>query len=105
VRPYAGIRYEVLHLSEPNWTSPDLPFVQIVGQAVTRVRGEAPFFNISSPGADSRVFRRVGVPVAVFGPPPYGMEAADEHVTVADFLHSVRVHALCGLEFLRPDRS
>jgi succinyl-diaminopimelate desuccinylase len=105
VRRHAGMRYEVLHLSEPNWTSPDLPFMQIVGQAVTRVRGEAPFFNISSPGTDSRVFRRVGIPVAVFGPTPYGMGAADEHVTVADFLDTVRVHALSGLEFLRPDRS
>jgi succinyl-diaminopimelate desuccinylase len=105
VRRHAGMRYEVLHLSEPNWTSPDLPFMQIVGQAVTRVRGEAPFFNISSPGTDSRVFRRVGIPVAVFGPTPYGMGAADEHVTVADFLDTVRVHALSSLEFLRPDRS
>ena len=105
VRRYAGMRYEVLHPSEPNWTSPDLPFMQIVGQAATRVRGEVPFFNIASPGTDSRVFRRVGVPVAVFGPTPYGMGAADEHVTVADFLDTVRVHSLCGLEFPRPDRS
>jgi succinyl-diaminopimelate desuccinylase len=103
VRQHRGMRYEVLHLSEPNWTSPDLPFMQIVRQAVTRVRGEAPFFNISSPGTDSRVFRRVGIPVAVFGPTPYGMGAADEHVTVADFLDTVRVHALSALEFLRRD--
>jgi succinyl-diaminopimelate desuccinylase len=67
------------------------------------VRGEAPFFNISSPGTDSRVFRRVGIPVAVFGPTPYGMGQADEHVTVADFLDTVRVHALSALEFLGRD--
>jgi succinyl-diaminopimelate desuccinylase len=103
VRRHHGMRYEILHLSEPNWTSPDLPFMQIVRQAVTRVRGEAPFFNISSPGTDSRVFRRVGIPVAVFGPTPYGMGQADEHVTVADFLDTVRVHALSALEFLRRD--
>jgi succinyl-diaminopimelate desuccinylase len=102
-RRHHGMRYEVLHLSEPNWTSPDLPFMQVVQRAVTRVRGEAPHFNISSPGTDSRVFRRVGIPVAVFGPTPYGMGAADEHVTVADFLDTVRVHALSALQFLRPD--
>jgi succinyl-diaminopimelate desuccinylase len=101
VRRHRGMRYEVLHLSEPNWTSPDLPFMQIVRDAVTRVRGEAPFFNISSPGTDSRVFRRVGIPVAVFGPTPYGMGAADEHVTVAEYLDTVRVHALAALEFLQ----
>jgi succinyl-diaminopimelate desuccinylase len=101
VRRHHGMRYEPLHLSEPNWTSPDLPFMQIVRQAVTRVRGETPFFNISSPGTDSRVFRRVGIPVAVFGPTPYAMGAADEHITVADFQDTVRVHALSALEFLR----
>lgn len=101
VRRHRGMTYEVLHLSEPNWTSPDLEFMQIVWRAVTRVRGEAPFFNISSPGTDSRVFRRVGIPVAVFGPTPYGMGAANEYVTVADYLDTVRVHALSALEFLQ----
>jgi acetylornithine deacetylase/succinyl-diaminopimelate desuccinylase-like protein len=94
------MHYEILHLSEPNWTKPDLPFMQLVREAVTRVRGEAPFFNISGPGTDSRVFRRVGIPVAVFGPTPYGMGAADEYVTVADYLDTVRVHALSALSFL-----
>ncbi len=100
VRRHRGMTYEVLHLSEPNWTSPDLPFMQTVRKVVTRVRGQEPFFNISSPGTDSRVFRRVGIPVAVFGPTPYGMGAANEYVTVADYLDTVRVHALSALEFL-----
>jgi succinyl-diaminopimelate desuccinylase len=100
VRRHRGMRYETLHLSEPNWTAPDLPFMQLVRQAVARVTGEPPFFNISGPGTDSRVFRRVGIPVAVFGPTPYGMGAADEHVTVADYLDTVRVHALTALMFL-----
>jgi succinyl-diaminopimelate desuccinylase len=100
VRRHRGMHYEILHLSEPNWTKPDLPFMQLVREAVTRVRGEAPFFNISGPGTDSRVFRRVGIPVAVFGPTPYGMGAADEYVTVADYLDTVRVHALSALSFL-----
>jgi len=38
--------------------------------------------------------------LAVFGPTPYGMGAADEHVTVADYLDTVRVHALTALQFL-----
>ena len=64
-------------------------------------RRQTPFFNISSPGTDSRVFRRVGIPVAVFGPTPYGMGAANEYVTVADYLDTVRVHALSAFEFLQ----
>jgi len=101
VRRHRGMRYDVLHLSEPNWTSPDLEFMQIVRRVVGQVRGEAPFFNISSPGTDSRVFRRVGIPVAVFGPTPYGMGAANEYVTVPDYLDTIRAHALSALEFLQ----
>ncbi len=101
VRQHRGMRYEVLHLSEPNWTSPDLPFMQTVRNVVTAVRGQEPFFNISSPGTDSRVFRRVGIPVAVFGPTPYGMGAANEYITLRDYLDTVRVHALSALEFLQ----
>lgn len=103
VRGHPHTSYEVLHLSEPNWTPPDLPFMQTVRRVVTRVCGEAPYFNISSPGTDSRVFRRVGIPVAVFGPTPYGMGAADEYITVADYLDTVRVHALTALEYLGGD--
>ncbi len=103
VRGHRGLACEVLHLSEPNWTSPDLPFMGIVRDAVTRVRGEVPFFNISGPGTDARVFRRVGIPVAVFGPTPYGMGGADESITVADYLDTVRVHALSALRFLAGD--
>ena len=68
---------------------------------VAAVRGVEPFFNISSPGTDSRVFRRVGIPVAVFGPTPYFMGAANEYITVRDYLDTVRVHALSALDFLQ----
>jgi len=39
--------------------------------------------------------------VAVFGPTPYFLGAANEHVTVRDYLDVIRVHALSTLEFLR----
>jgi len=100
VRAHRGMRYELIHRSEPNWTPPSHEFLQIVRKTATAVCGEAPFFNISSPGTDSRVFRRAGMPVAVFGPTPYFMGGADEHVTVDDYLDTVRVHALSALAFL-----
>lgn len=101
VRRHRGMSYELLGRSEPNWTPPSHEFLETVRQTATTVRGEAPFFNISGPGTDSRVFRRVGMPVAVFGPTPYAMGAANEHVTVRDYLDVIRVHALSALEFLR----
>jgi len=100
VRRHRGMRYEVLHLSEPNWTAPEHPWLQTLRAVVAEVRGEAPFLNLSSPGTDARVFRRAGMPVAVFGPTPYGMGGPDEHVTVADYLDTVRVHALGALAYL-----
>src|SRR5215467_5545006 len=76
-------------------------FLQTVRTMATAVCGTAPFFNISAPGTDSRVFRRVGMPVAVFGPTPYFLGAANEHVTIRDYLDVIRVHALSALEFLK----
>jgi succinyl-diaminopimelate desuccinylase len=71
-----------------------------VGRAVTDVRGEAAALNIGSPGTDGRVFRRIGIPVAVFGPQPFNLGAPDEYITVRDYLDTVRVHALSALDFL-----
>jgi succinyl-diaminopimelate desuccinylase len=101
VRRHRGMRYELIQRSEPNWTPPSHEFLQTVRKTATAVCGEAPFFNISAPGTDSRVFRRAGMPVAVFGPTPYFLGAANEHVTVRDYLDVIRVHALSALEFLR----
>ena len=101
VRRHRGMRYDLIQRSEPNWTPPSHEFLQTVHRTVTAVCGEAPFFNISGPGTDSRVFRRAGMPVAVFGPTPYSLGGANEHVTVRDYLDVIRVHALSVLEFLR----
>ena len=101
VRRHRGMRYDLIQRSEPNWTSPGHEFLQTVHKTVTAVCGEAPFFNISGPGTDSRVFRRAGMPVAVFGPTPYFMGGTNEHVTIRDYVDVIRVHALSALEFLR----
>lgn len=100
VRGQRGATYEVLGRSEPNYSPPDHELFQVVSRAVTEVCGAAPALNIGAPGTDSRVFRRVGIPVAVFGPRPYNLGAADESITVADYLDTVRVHALGALDFL-----
>ena len=100
VRRRRGMAYELLQRSEPNWTPPSHEFLQLVRDTATAVTGTAPLFNISAPGTDSRVFRRVGIPTAVFGPTPYGLGGVDEYVTVKDYLDTIRVHALTGLAFL-----
>jgi succinyl-diaminopimelate desuccinylase len=101
VRRRRGMTYELLQRSEPNWTSPSHEFLQLVRDTATSVTGTAPLFNISAPGTDSRVFRRVGIPTAVFGPTPHGLGGANEYVTVKDYVDTIRVHALTALAFLR----
>jgi succinyl-diaminopimelate desuccinylase len=100
LRRHRGMTYELIQRSEPNWTSPSHEFLQLVRDAATSVTGTQPFFNISAPGTDSRVFRRIGIPTAVFGPTPYSLGGPDEHVTVKDYLDTIRVHALSALAFL-----
>jgi succinyl-diaminopimelate desuccinylase len=100
VRRRRGMSYELIQRSEPNWTSPSHEFLQLVRDTATAVTGTAPLFNISAPGTDSRVFRRAGIPTAVFGPTPYFLGGANEHVTVRDYLDTIRVHALTALAFL-----
>lgn len=100
VRKHRGVSYELLARSEPNYSPPDHELFSIVTRNVAEVRGETPLLNISSPGTDARVFRRVGIPVAVYGPRPYHMGAANEYVTVEDYLDTVRVHSLSAVDFL-----
>jgi len=100
IREHRGANYEVFNRSEPNYTPSDHELFSIVTRNVTEVRGEPPVLNISAPATDSRVFRRVGIPVAVHGPRPYNLAAANEYVTLEDYLNTVRVHALCALDFL-----
>jgi succinyl-diaminopimelate desuccinylase len=100
VRSHRGATYEVTRRGEPNYSDPAGELFETVNRAVTRVRGEPAALNIGSPGTDGRVFRRIGIPVAVFGPQPFGLGGPDEYITVRDYLDTVRVHALSALDFL-----
>jgi acetylornithine deacetylase/succinyl-diaminopimelate desuccinylase family protein len=100
VRAHPGAAYEVLRRSEPNYSTPDHELFALMRATVADVCGTAPGLTIGAPATDSRVFRRAGMPVAVFGPRPYNLGAADEFITVDDYLHTVRVHALTALDYL-----
>ena len=100
VRSHRGATYEVLRRSEPNYSPPEHELFATMSRNVTEVCGAAPGLTIGAPATDSRVFRRAGMPVAIFGPRPWNLGAADEHITVEDYLDTVRVHALTALDFL-----
>jgi succinyl-diaminopimelate desuccinylase len=100
VRAHRGAGYEVTRRGEPNYSDPAGELFETVSRAVAEVRGEPAALNIGSPGTDARVFRRIGIPVAVFGPQPFNLGAPDEYITVRDYLDTVRVHAVAVLDFL-----
>lgn len=100
VRGERGADYEVLSRSEPNYSPPEHALFTLMSKNVAETTGAAPGLTIGAPATDSRVFRRAGMPVAVFGPRPYNLGAADEHITVTDYLDTIRVHALTALDFL-----
>jgi acetylornithine deacetylase/succinyl-diaminopimelate desuccinylase family protein len=100
VRSHRGAEYEVLRRSEPNYSAPDHELFALMTRNVTETTGAAPGLTIGAPATDSRVFRRAGMPVAVFGPRPYNLGAADEHITVGDYLDTIRVHGLTALDLL-----
>jgi acetylornithine deacetylase/succinyl-diaminopimelate desuccinylase family protein len=100
VRAERGADYEVLRRSEPNYSPPDHELFALMSKNVAETTGAVPGLTIGAPATDSRVFRRAGMPVAVFGPRPYNLGAADEYITVTDYLDTIRVHALTALDFL-----
>jgi succinyl-diaminopimelate desuccinylase len=100
VRAHRGAEYEVLRRSEPNYSAPDHQLFSLMSRNVAETTGVVPGLTIGAPATDSRVFRRAGMPVAVFGPRPYKLGAADEYITVADYLDTIRVHGLTALDYL-----
>lgn len=100
VRSHRGAEYEVLRRSEPNYSAPDHRLFALMSRNVAETTGTAPGLTIGAPATDARVFRRAGMPVAVFGPRPYNLGAADEYITVADYLDTIRVHGLTALDYL-----
>jgi succinyl-diaminopimelate desuccinylase len=59
---------------------------------------------ISLGGTDTRFWRAKGVPAFVYGCSPAGMGAVDESVSIAEFHHVLRVHALAAWDYLMAGR-
>jgi len=85
---------------DPTCSDPDHPMVGIVQGAVERIAGFRPQPVISLGGTDCRFWRRSGVPAYVYGPSPEGMGSPNEAVSIDEFLHVLRTHALSAYAYL-----
>jgi succinyl-diaminopimelate desuccinylase len=82
------------------WSDPDHPMVRIVQDNVEASLGFRPPAIVSLGGTDCRFWRARGVPAFVYGCSPDRMGAPDERVPIAEFLHTVRTHALSAFDYL-----
>jgi succinyl-diaminopimelate desuccinylase len=89
-----------INFNPPSYCAPDGAMVGIIQTNVEALRGFRPTPIVSLGGTDARLWRYRDIPAYVYGPFPYGMGSADEHVGVEEFLHIVRVHALSAYDYL-----
>lgn len=95
-----GITWRVLRRSEPTCTDPTHEVVCLVAAAAAQVRGAAPALNMRVGGSDARLFRADGLPTVVYGPTPFGMGGADEHVLVDELAVVAETFALAAWDLL-----
>ncbi|WP_458098122.1 M20/M25/M40 family metallo-hydrolase [Roseomonas sp. WA12] len=88
------------HSYDPSWCDPDGEMAVILQDNVEALRGVRPPVIVSLGGSDARYWRWRGVPAYLYGPSPKTMGRRDEHVTVEEMLHVLRVHALSSLDYL-----
>jgi len=85
---------------EANWSDPTPEMVGHLVRNAASALGYEPQPIVSLGGTDTRFWRMKGVPAFVYGCSPAGMGAADESVSIAEFHHVLRVHALAARDYL-----
>ena len=86
---------------EANWSDPEHEMVgHLVRNACARAGDVVPQPVVGLGGTDTRFWRARGVPAFVHGCSPAGMGAADESVSIEDFHHVLRTHALAAFDYL-----
>ncbi len=98
--PEASMTVREHHSYASSWSDPDGEMVGILQDNVEALKGFRPPAIVSLGGSDARWWRRHGIPAYLYGPSPKSMARRDEHVTIDDFLHVVRTHALSAYDYL-----
>ncbi|WP_439815982.1 M20/M25/M40 family metallo-hydrolase [Zavarzinia sp. CC-PAN008] len=97
---YPEATYEEFGFSDANWSNPAHPLGRAIAEAARGLQQATPVPAVGLGATDMQLWRGAGVPAFVYGPPPTLMGKRDENVTIAEFLHVVRSHALAALDYL-----
>ena len=100
VASYPEVSYRQINYNPPSWCPPDSEMAQLVRANAKEVAGIDPVPVISLGGTDARLWRYRDLPAIVYGPTPTGMGSVDEHVTVEEFFHVVKCHALSAYDYM-----
>jgi len=95
--------FRVDNSSEPNKSDQSARLFSLMKAAVERVTGKTPAFAIGLGCTDARLWRRRGIPAAVFGPDPSTMAHGDEKVGLSELSEVANVHLQTALQFLGED--
>lgn len=98
-----GGDYRLWNESEPNASDRDHPIFGLLRDHAEKVTGIRPLLSCGLGCTDARLWRRRGVPSAVYGPAPTGMGGPDEQITRDELLNLVRIHSLAVADFLAAD--
>lgn len=104
---HPGVRFEELDTGniEASWSDPGHEMVgHLVRNAGAGPPGVTPRPVVGLGGTDTRFWRARGVPAFVHGCSPAGMGAADESVSIEEFHHVLRTHALAAFDYLTSRR-
>ncbi|MGZ5908963.1 MAG: M20/M25/M40 family metallo-hydrolase [Reyranella sp.] len=83
-----------------NWCDPDGEMLRIIQGNALKVRGIKPVPIATLALTDTRWWRNAGIPAYIYGCAPDGMASHDESVSLEEFLHVLRVHALSAAAYL-----
>ena len=99
---HEGVTFEELLEDGPeaNWSDPEHEMVSHLARNAAAALGYTPQPIVSLGGTDTRFWRTKGVPAFVYGCSPKGMGAADESVSIDEFHHVLRTHALAAFDYL-----
>jgi succinyl-diaminopimelate desuccinylase len=100
IASYPEVSYRQINYNPPSWCPPDSEMAQLVRANAKEVAGIDPVPVISLGGTDARLWRYRDLPAIVYGPSPTGMGSVDEHVTVEEFFHVVKCHALSAYDYM-----
>lgn len=85
---------------ESTWSDPTHEMVGHLTRNAAVGLGHEPQPIVSLGGTDTRFWRRAGMPCFVYGPSPKGMGGIDEAVSIEEFHHVLRTHALAAFDYL-----